>query len=109
MIRNFLIAFATVAAAAAMAATTGTYKVDLPDATEIHGTQLKAGDYKIDVVGDNAVFRHGKTETQIPVKVETGPAKFSQTQYLYNHRPDGTLGLEQINVGGSHTTLEFAE
>jgi len=109
MIRKFLMAFATVAVAAVTAGTAGTYKVDLPNSTQLDGQQLTAGHYKIDVVGNNAVFHNGKKEATVPVKVETASSKFGQTQYLYNHQPDGTLKLEQINVGGSHTTLAFSE
>ena len=106
MIKKVLISFATIAVAAASAAT---YKVNLLEPTLVNGQELKAGQYKVDVNGDKAVFHNGKRATEAPVKVETAGEKFKQTSFRYDRNPDGKMKLQEIKVGGSNTTLVFAE
>jgi len=106
MIKRLLISFATIAVAAASAAT---YKVDLSEPLMVAGKQLPAGEYKIAVDGGKAVFHNGKQETEAPVKVETAGNKFKETTFRFDSAADGTRKLEEINVGGSHTSLEFGD
>ena len=106
MIKKVLILFATLAVAAASAAT---YNVNLLEPTLLNGKELKAGQYKIDVQGDKAVFHRGKQTTEAPVRVETKGEKFRQTTFRYDRDPDGRMKLQEIKIGGSNTSLVFAE
>lgn len=106
MIKKVLISFATIAVVAASAAT---YRVNLLEPAVVNGQQLKAGDYKVDVVGDKAVFHSGKQATEAPVKVQTAGEKFKQTSFRYDRSQDGKLKLQEIDLGGSNTSLIFAE
>jgi hypothetical protein len=101
MVKNVLLGFATAALAVASAATS--YNVTFYQPVTVNGAQLKAGDYKVELKSDNmAVIKQGKTETEAPVKVETGSQKFSRTAVRIN----GTQ-LEEIRVGGTDKRLVF--
>ena len=65
------LAFAALAAAGMK-----TYTVKLLEPAMLGGTQLKAGEYQIQVDGDKAVLRSGKGAVETPVKVETGGSKY---------------------------------
>src|SRR5579884_1642828 len=108
MIRKVLISFATLAVAAASAAT---YNVRLLEPTVINGTELKAGEYKVDVLDkDNkAVFHKGRETTEAKVKVETANSKFRQTTFRYDTSADGKLKLQELNIGDTSTRLIFSD
>lgn len=107
MIKKVLISFATLAVAAASAAT---YHVRLLEDSMVNGTELKAGDYKVDVLDkDNkAIFHKGKQTTEAKVKVETANDKFSKTTVRYDNG-DGKMKLQQLSIGGSNFRLIFSE
>jgi hypothetical protein len=101
MIKNVLLGFATVALAVASAAPS--YTVTFFQPVTVNGTQLKPGDYKVEVKNDNmAVIKQGKIETEAPVKVQNESQKFSRSSV----RIDGNQ-LEEIRVGGTTMRLVF--
>jgi len=108
MFKKFLISFATIAVAAASAAT---YHVRLVQDTLINGTELKAGEYKVDVLDKDskAVFHKGHATTEAKVKVENASSKFRQTTFRYDQEPNGKMKLQELNIGGSNTRLIFSE
>ncbi len=55
------------------------YHVTLSKATTVNGTELKPGEYKVEVQGDKAILKHGKTEVETNVTVEHAPQKFNLT------------------------------
>ena len=98
----FLIALAAGIASAA------TYHVTLLNHTIVNGTELKPGDYRLDVDNDMAVFHVGRKTVEAPVKVETAAKKTSNTTYRYGTTADGKMSLQAIQFGGSATTIVFA-
>jgi hypothetical protein len=101
MVKNVLLGFATAALAIASAASS--YSVTFYQPVTVNGAQLKAGDYKVELKSDNvAVIKQGKTETEVPVKVETANQKFSSTAVRMN----GTQ-VEEIRLGGTDKRLVF--
>ena len=80
------------------------YTVSLTKPNVIGATELKPGDYKIEVDGDKAVLRQGKVQTESPVKVEEGSTKFPSTVVRY----DGKLHIQEIRIGGTRTKLVFS-
>jgi hypothetical protein len=106
MIKKVLITFTTLAVAVASAAT---YRVKLLEPTVISGTTLKAGEYKVEVLDNKAVFTAGKKTAQAAVKVESGSQKFTTTSFRYDKTADGTLKLQQLKIGGSNMTLVFTD
>jgi len=68
-------------------------------------TVLKAGEYEINVKGDQAVFtNNGGKSVSVPVKVEQSEKKFDTTSVYTN-----SDSLKEIHLGGSTTTLTFQQ
>ena len=84
------------------------YQITLGSQVKVGQTQLKAGEYSVDVKGNDATFRHaegGKAVT-IPVKVEKAGKKFDRT--VVERVQDGdSERIKAIDIGGSDTQLEF--
>lgn len=106
MIKKVLITFTTLAMAVASAAT---YRVKLVEPTVVSGTMLKAGDYKVEVLDNKAVFTAGKQTTEAKVKVESAEQKFNTTSFRYDKAADGSLRLQELRLGGSNTRLVFTD
>jgi hypothetical protein len=102
---KLMLAFGTLALAVASAAST--YHVTISDPQWVGGTQLKPGDYKVQVEGDKATFKAGKTMVAVPVKVETNDKKFSDTS-LRTQDVNGKSTIQEIRIGGSNTKLVVA-
>lgn len=100
MIKKTIIAFATLALAVAMAASS--YHVTFFQPVVVNGQTLKAGDYKVQFSADKATIQQGKTVAEVPVKVENGSDKFSETSVRMNGQK-----IEEIRLGGTHTKLVF--
>jgi len=103
MTRKFLILFAMAAAVASAA----TYRVKLLQPTVIAGTTLKAGDYKLQIQDNKAVFSAGKNTAEAAVKVESADQKYTSTSFRYDRATDGTLKLQELKLAGTNTKLVF--
>jgi hypothetical protein len=84
------------------------YTVSLFETITAGTTELKAGDYKIEVNGQTAVIRNGKVQAEVPVRVEEGDTKFAATAVRYVNNADGKVRLQEIRIGGTKTKLVFA-
>jgi len=81
------------------------YHVTLYRTTHLNGTELKSGDCKIEVIGDKALIKQGKTTVEAPVKVESNDKKFVYSTIEYSsENPDQ---IREIRVGGTSTVLVF--
>jgi hypothetical protein len=103
MLKRIVLAFGILSLAVASAAT---YKVTLFQPSIVKGTELKAGEYKVDVTGDKVVIMNGKSPLEVAAKVETGERKFSSTSVRYSNQ-DGKYTIAEIRIGGTKTTLVF--
>ncbi|HLH42764.1 MAG TPA: hypothetical protein VKV74_07255 [Bryobacteraceae bacterium] len=84
------------------------YSIRLSQPTQVGGAELKAGDYRVQVEGGKAIIKgEGKT-IETNVRVEDGAAKFSRTSVRYD-TADGKYKMEQIQIGGTKTTLVFGD
>jgi hypothetical protein len=92
----------TVALAAASAA--GSYRFSLYQPSSLNGTEFKAGECKLELEGDKAVVRQGKTSAESPVRVENGDRKFSSTSV---DTSDGRI--HEIRLGGTTTKVVFLD
>jgi thiamine pyrophosphokinase len=104
--KKVLIAFATLALAVASAASK-TYHVTLSEPATVNGTQLKPGDYKVQVEGDKAILTIGKTVIEAPAKVETSDRKYDSTQVSIE-KVNNRSTINEIRVGGTNTRIIFA-
>ena len=94
-----------VCVAAGMAlAGTKTYDITLYEPATVGNTQLKAGDYQLQVNGDKAIMKHGKEIVEANAKVETADAKNPSTTVNFD-TTGGKRTLQKIRLGGTHMTV----
>lgn len=82
-----------------------TYTVTLIQ-SEIAGTQLKAGDYRLNVDHDKVVLTNGKQRVESAVKVEQTDSKFGSTTIRYAG-DQGRRRVQEIRLGGTKMKLVF--
>ncbi len=100
--KKLLVSFATVALAISSAAS-NTFKITLDQPTNVGGTELKAGEYKIQTEGDKIAIKVGKSVVEVPAKVETSDKKFDSTAIRVNSKQN----VEEIRVGGTNMRIVF--
>lgn len=96
----------TVAIAIAWGATA--YRVNLPKPAVVSGTELKAGDYKVEVNGNKVTLKNGKSTVETEATVENGATKFSQSSACCLAE-DGKYRLQELRIGGTNTKLIFKD
>lgn len=84
------------------------YTVNLFQPTMVGATELKPGEYKVEVNDQTAVIHQGKVRTESQVKVEEGDTKFDTTVVRYVNNADGKVRIQEIRLGGTKTRLVFA-
>jgi hypothetical protein len=82
------------------------YNLRLSQAAEVGGTELKPGDYRVQVEGSKATIKGEGRTVETNVQVEDGSAKFARTSVRYD-TADGKYRMQQIQIGGTKTTLIF--
>ena len=100
MVKNILLGFGSLALAVASAASS--YNVTFYQPVMINGSELKAGDYKLELNDKTAVIKQGKTVTEAPVKVENDGQKYQRTAVRMNG-----MQVEEIRIGGTNTRIVF--
>jgi hypothetical protein len=99
MFKKFLLSAGTFALAVASATT-----LHIADSTWVNGTELKPGDYKMDVEGNHAIIKHGKTSVDVPVTVQQSNEKYPETQ-LRLSTASGQTVLKEVRIGGTQTRV----
>lgn len=85
-----------------------TYDIVLSNTTKAGNVELKPGQYKLKIDGNNAIFtdtNKGKSFTT-PVKVETTDKKFDDTR-VQSVKDGDTEKINEIDLGGSKTKVGF--
>jgi hypothetical protein len=100
MVKNILLGFASLALAVASAASS--YNVTFYQSVMINGSELKEGDYKLELKDKTAVIKQGKTVTEVPVTIETDGQKFQRTAVRLNG-----MHVEEIRIGGTNKRIVF--
>ncbi|MGD0775503.1 MAG: hypothetical protein ABSC05_22025 [Candidatus Solibacter sp.] len=83
------------------------YTISLFEPAMVGSTELKPGNYKLEVNDQTAIIRQGKVQTESPVKVEEGETKFATTVVRYVPGADGKARIQEIRIGGTKTKLVF--
>jgi hypothetical protein len=83
------------------------YTVNLFQPSLVGATELKPGQYKIEVNNNKAIIRQGKVQTESAVKVEEGDTRFDTTVVRYVNSTDGKVRIQEIRLGGTKTRLVF--
>src|SRR5215475_14032392 len=92
--------------AAVATAASKNYEISLPTPTWIGTNELKAGKYALQLEGDQAVLRMGKTVFKVPAKIEKGSQKYSATAVSTDNHGNKAI-LREIQIGGTATTVTF--
>ena len=111
---NRLALFLSVFALAAVAGTVPkvtVYQITLVRPAVVAGSTLAPGEYKLLVRDAKATLtpRNGGPAVEAPVKVETVASKFDTTTITYQKDGNGKAVISEIDLGGSKTTLMFAQ
>jgi hypothetical protein len=93
------VSLATLALAVASAASSH-YNLTLDSAQWVGDKQLKAGDYKVEISGDKAVFKSGKTVVEVPATLQTNGQKYMHTSYA-----SVDSKIKEIDLGGTNTKI----
>ena len=102
--KKFVFAFAVLALATVSAA--DRYTVELGSQAEINGHVLKPGTYKLELTGDHAILKSGKTTFETVARVENESKKFSETSVRYA-TGDNSSKIEEIRIGGTTIKVLF--
>lgn len=97
-----VVAFAGLALAA-----TKKYDVRLYEPAMVGGTELKAGEYRVEVTDQKAVIKGFKVQKEAAIKVETSDSKYNTTTVRLSagEKPQ----IKEIRLGGTKTKLVFDE
>ena len=90
------------AAAGLALASAKSYTMSLFQPVVVGSTELKAGDYKLELKDKTAVLKQGKTETEVPVTIENDSQKYQRTAVRLNG-----MQVEEIRIGGTTTRVVF--
>jgi hypothetical protein len=91
-----------------IAAAASSYHVKISDTTWVGTTELKPGEYTVQVEGDKVTFKMGKNAVTVPAKVEENASKFSDNQMLVKTE-NGQPKLKEIDLAGSKSKILFNE
>jgi len=105
MTKKFMISFLLAALAFASAKT---YNVNFDRPVTVAGTQLQAGDYRLDLAGDKVVITSGKQHVESAGKVEGVGSRFHTTSVRISDAAGKTL-VQEIHLGGTKTKLIFSD
>jgi hypothetical protein len=100
--KKFIATFALAASFAFAGA--NSFNVTLFQPSIIAGTELKPGEYKVQVDGSKMTIKQGKKVIEASVKSEQADTKYASTSVRYNNG-DGKLTVTEIRVGGTNTKL----
>lgn len=103
MVKKLSLCLATVALAVSQAAT---YNLTLFQPSVVNGTELKAGDYKLELKDNKATLSKGKSTVEAVVRSETADSKFTSTTVRYT-KDNGKYRIQEIRLGGTTTKLVF--
>jgi len=87
-----------------VAAYAKSYRVTLYEKSELGSTELKPGEYTIELKDQQVVIKNGKVQAEAAVKVENESSKFSTTTVRYSNG-DGKYKITEIRLGGTNMKL----
>jgi hypothetical protein len=108
--KSLVMGLALLLASSAFAATKGQLQLQSP--TMVNGTQLKAGDYKLEWEGTGpdvevSILQGRKVIAKVPAKVVELKTKAEQNSAIVSNNTDGTSSLAGVHFAGKTTALEL--
>ena len=86
-------------------ASVNSYRITLFQPSYLNGSELKAGEYKLELQDGKVTIKQGKTAVDASAKVESGDTKFRSTTVRYANE-NGRFRIEEIRIGGTNTTVK---
>jgi len=83
-----------------------TYSITLFQPSVVGGTELKPGEYRLELQDGKVIIRAGKQRIEAPVKIENAEAKFTSTSVRYAGG-EGKARVQEIRLGGTNLKLVF--
>jgi len=83
-----------------VASAASSYSFKLSDSVWVGGTQLKAGEYKVEMQGDKAVFKSGKSVVEVPATLGNSDKKHAFTSVVSEDSK-----LLEIDLGGTSAKI----
>lgn len=80
------------------------YHLTLYEKSVLGATELKPGDYTIELKNEQVILKNGKVLAEAPVKVENDSNKYSTTTVRYSNG-DGKYKITEIRLGGTNMKL----
>ena len=102
MTKKILMLFTVLGLAAIVSAKS--YSLTLFETSLIGATELKPGEYTLELKDQKVVLRKGRQSSEAAVKVETADTKYSATTVRYNNG-DGKYHIQEIHLGGTNMRL----
>jgi len=84
------------------------YSITLFEPSVIGGTELKPGEYTLELKDQKVLIRKGKQAGEANVKVETADSKYASTTVRYSNG-DGKYHIQEIHLGGTNMKLVVNE
>ena len=84
-----------------------TYSIKLSSPAFIGNSQLKSGEYRLELKGDSVLVKDGKMVSEFPVHVENEARKFDNTSVTTSSE-GGSNRIEEIHLGGTTVKLVFS-
>jgi len=81
-----------------------TYSITLFQPSVLAGTELKPGEYVLDLDSTKIVVKNGRVSVESAVKVETVDKKYATTSVRYANG-DGKYQIQEIRLGGTKLKL----
>jgi hypothetical protein len=91
-----------------IATAASTYHVRIADPTWVGTTELKPGEYQVQVDGDKVTFKQGKNVVAVAAKVETSVSKFNDTQ-MDIRTENGQAKLKELDLGGTKSKIMLTD
>jgi hypothetical protein len=99
--KKLVIAFALLGLSLAYAKS---FHLVLYEKSMLGATELKPGEYTIELKDQQVVVKNGKVEAQAAVKVENESNKYANTTVRYSNG-DGHYKIQEIRLGGTNMKL----
>src|SRR4030088_651352 len=96
------LAFGVATVAFGLPSGASSYKVTLTAPLSIGSTELKAGDYRVEMQGDKAVFKSGKMVIEVPATMGKSDHKYYRTSIVTSGSK-----LQEIDFGGTTESILF--
>ena len=87
-----------------IATAASTYHLRISDPTWVGTSELKPGEYEVQVDGDKVTFKQGKNVIAVSAKVETNASKFAGTQ-MDVKTENGQAKLRELDLGGTKSKI----